>query len=69
MRGTYEKDVTLAIARKLKALVDAEPNMRGILVRDGDYFVELKERVNKARKMRASVLSRRVSSFIWIFVG
>jgi N-acetylmuramoyl-L-alanine amidase len=53
--GTYEKDVTLAIARKLKTLVDAEPNMRGILVRDGDYFVELKERVNKARKMRADL--------------
>jgi N-acetylmuramoyl-L-alanine amidase len=53
--GTYEKDVTLAIARKLKALVDAEPDMRGLLVRDGDYFVELKERVNKARKMRADL--------------
>ena len=53
--GTYEKDVTLAIARKLKLLVDAEPSMRGILVRDGDYFVELKERVNKARKMRADL--------------
>ncbi len=53
--GTCEKDVTLAIARKLKALVDAESNMRGILVRDGDYFVELKERVNKARKMRADL--------------
>jgi len=53
--GTYEKDVTLAIARKLKALVDAESNMRGILIRDGDYFVELRERVNKARKMRADL--------------
>jgi len=53
--GAYEKDVTLAIARKLKALVDAEPNMRGMLIRDGDYFVELKERVNKARKLRADL--------------
>ena len=53
--GTYEKDVTLAIARRLKALVDAEPNMRGMLVRDGDYFVELKERVSKARKVRADL--------------
>jgi N-acetylmuramoyl-L-alanine amidase len=53
--GTYEKDVTLAIARRLKALIDAEPDMRGVLVRDGDYFVELKERVNKARKMRADL--------------
>jgi N-acetylmuramoyl-L-alanine amidase len=53
--GTCEKDVTLAIARRLKALVDAEPDMRAVLVRDGDYFVELKERVNKARKMRADL--------------
>jgi N-acetylmuramoyl-L-alanine amidase len=53
--GTSEKDVTLAIARKLKALVDAESGMRAMLVRDGDYFVELKERVNKARKMRADL--------------
>jgi N-acetylmuramoyl-L-alanine amidase len=53
--GTCEKDVTLAIARRLKALIDAEPDMRGLMVRDGDYFVELKERVNKARKMRADL--------------
>jgi len=43
--GTYEKKVTLAIALKLKALVDAQPNMRGVLMRDGDYFVPLGERV------------------------
>jgi len=53
--GTCEKDVTLAIARRLKALIDAEPDMRGVLIRDGDYFVELKERVNKARKIRADL--------------
>lgn len=53
--GTYEKDITLAIARKLKLLVDAEPNMRGVLVRDGDYFVELRERVNRARKIPADL--------------
>ena len=53
--GTCEKDVTLAIARRLKAMIDAEPDMRGVMVRDGDYFVELKERVNKARKMRADL--------------
>ena len=53
--GTYEKNVTLAIARRLKALVDAEPNMRGVLVRDGDYFVPLHERVIKARKVRGDL--------------
>jgi N-acetylmuramoyl-L-alanine amidase len=53
--GTYEKNVTLAIARRLKALVDAEASMRGVLVRDGDYFVPLHERVNKARKVRGDL--------------
>ena len=54
--GTHEKDVTLAIARQLKALVDAQRNMRGVLIRDGDYFVALGERVGKARRLRADLL-------------
>ncbi len=53
--GTREKDVTLRIARRLKALVDAQPGMRGMLTRDGDYFVPLHERVTKARGMRADL--------------
>ena len=53
--GTYEKHVTLAIARRLKALVDAEPNMRGVLIRSGDYFVKLGDRVDKARKIKADL--------------
>jgi N-acetylmuramoyl-L-alanine amidase len=53
--GTDEKDVTLAIARKLKARIDAEPNMRAILTRDGDYFVSLVDRVHKARRVRADL--------------
>ncbi|NIO40132.1 MAG: AMIN domain-containing protein, partial [Burkholderiales bacterium] len=54
-RGTKEKDVTLAIARNLKAMVDREPNMRGVMIRDGDYFVPLGKRVEKARKVRADL--------------
>lgn len=54
-KGSHEKDITLAIAKKLKALVDAEPNMRGVLTRDGDYFVSLGGRVVKARKLRADL--------------
>jgi N-acetylmuramoyl-L-alanine amidase len=54
--GTSEKDVTLAIARRLKALVDGQPNMRGVLIRDGDYFVPLGERVGKARRLHADLL-------------
>lgn len=54
-KGTREKDVTLAIAKKLKALIDAEPNMRGVLTRDGDFFIPLHGRVNKARKLQADL--------------
>lgn len=54
-RGTFEKHVTLSIARKLKALIDAEPGMRGVLIRDGDYFIPLAERVQKARKVQADL--------------
>jgi N-acetylmuramoyl-L-alanine amidase len=53
--GTLEKDVTLRIARRLKALVDAQPGMRGVLIRDGDYFVKLGDRVTKARAIRAEL--------------
>jgi len=53
--GSNEKDVTLSIAKKFKEKVDAEPNMRGVLTRDGDYFVPLGTRVIKARKLQADL--------------
>ena len=53
--GTHEKNVTLSIARKVKARLDQEPNMRSMLTRDGDYFLELQERVRKAQKIRADL--------------
>jgi len=55
-RGSREKDITLMIARRLKALVDAEPSMRALLTRDGDYFLPLNTRVDKARQVRADLL-------------
>src|SRR3954471_12514518 len=55
-RGTREKNVTLMIAKRLKALIDAEPNMRAVLTRDGDYFLPLNTRVEKARQVRADLL-------------
>ena len=55
-RGSREKDITLMIARRLKTLVDAEPNMRALLTRDGDYFLPLDVRVDKARKVKADLL-------------
>ena len=54
-RGTYEKNVTLAIGRKLKRLIDAEPGMRAMLTRDDDYFVPLAARVQRARRVEADL--------------
>lgn len=54
-RGTNEKHVTLSIARKLKAQIDEIPGMRAVLVRDGDYFIPLVGRVEKARKAHADL--------------
>ena len=53
--GSYEKNVTLSIARRLKRKIDAEPNMRAVLTRDGDYFVPLGQRVIRARRVRADL--------------
>ncbi|MEZ0232864.1 MAG: N-acetylmuramoyl-L-alanine amidase [Methylophilaceae bacterium] len=53
--GSHEKNITLAIAKKLKAAIDAEPNMRGVLTRDGDYFIPLHGRVVKARKLQSDL--------------
>jgi N-acetylmuramoyl-L-alanine amidase len=54
-KGTYEKNVTLAIARKLKEQIDAAPGMRAVLIRDGDYFIPLGGRVTKARNAHADL--------------
>lgn len=54
-RGTYEKHVTLAIARRLKERIDREPGMRAILTRDNDQFVEHRERIARARRQQADM--------------
>ncbi len=53
--GSREKDITLAVARRLKAHIDKQENMRAVLTRDGDYFIPLHERVNKARRQQADL--------------
>lgn len=64
-RGTYEKTVTMTIARKLKAAIDAEPNMRALLIRDGDYFIKLEARVEKANLVNADLfVSIHADSFV-----
>jgi N-acetylmuramoyl-L-alanine amidase len=53
--GTREKDVVLAIARELSAKINAEPGMKAVLTRGGDYFVPLVERMRRARKQQADL--------------
>lgn len=53
--GSYEKNVTLAVAKRLKAKIDAEPNMRAVLTRDTDFFVPLQMRVQKARRIQSDL--------------
>jgi N-acetylmuramoyl-L-alanine amidase len=53
--GSYEKNVTLSVARRLKEKIDATPNMRSVLTRDGDYFIPLQQRVGKARRVQADL--------------
>ena len=54
-RGTKEKVVVMQISKKLKKLIDAEPNMKAVLIRNGDYFVPLATRVKKARAAKADI--------------
>jgi len=53
--GTREKDVVLAIARKLRDMINRQPGMRAMMTRDGDYFVSLGKRVEKARDAQADL--------------
>jgi len=53
--GTREKTVTLAVARRLAERIDAEPGMRAVLTRTGDYFVPFRERIRRARVQQADL--------------
>jgi N-acetylmuramoyl-L-alanine amidase len=53
--GTREKDVTLAIARALAQRINQEPGMRGVLTRNRDEFIELKDRIRRAQDARADI--------------
>ena len=54
--GIYEKNVTLSIARELKALLDKDPNFKGVLTRSSDYYISVPERSEIARKYKANFL-------------
>ncbi len=55
-RGSKEKDVVLAIGKRLKAKIEQQPNMRVIMTRNADFFVPLGTRVQKARAVQADLL-------------
>ena len=54
-RGTYEKNVVLAISRRLQRTLAGDPSMRVMLTRDDDFYVPLAERVKKARRVQADL--------------
>jgi N-acetylmuramoyl-L-alanine amidase len=53
--GTYEKDVVFSIAKKLEALVNAQTGMKAVMIRQGDYYVGLRKRMDIARAAKADV--------------
>ena len=54
-RGTREKDIALAVGKKMKALVNRTPGYKAILTRDADRYVTLRNRVKKARDVKADI--------------
>lgn len=53
--GTQEKNVTLAVARNLAAMINRQPGMKAVLTREGDFFIPLKERYRIARENNADL--------------
>lgn len=53
--GLREKDVVLDVARRLRDRLNEQPGMRAFMTRDGDYFVPLRDRVRKARRVQADL--------------
>ncbi len=54
-RGAYEKHVSLAIARELARQINKTRGMRAVLTRNGDYYIGLRDRIDKARKAKADL--------------
>ena len=53
--GTREKDIALAVARRMKKVINRTPGYKAILTRDGDRFISLRNRVKKAREAEADI--------------
>ena len=54
-RGSREKVITLSIAKRLKKVIDADPRMQAILIRTGDYYIDLQQRRLSAREKGADI--------------
>ena len=54
-RGVREKDVVMAIAKRLATYIGRESGMQAVMVRDGDYYISLRERIRRARQARADL--------------
>ena len=54
-RGTREKDVVLKIAKELEKLIKRERGMKAVMIRKGDYYIGLKQRVKKAQIAQADL--------------
>lgn len=54
--GTYEKHITLSVAKKLQAMIDAEPGMKAIMTRSADYYISPNRRPEIAREKKADLL-------------
>ena len=54
-RGLLEKDVSLALARRLSGMINREPGLHAVMVRDGDYYIQLRDRIRKAKEAQADL--------------
>lgn len=54
-RGTFEKDVALAVARKLEALMREDPRLTPVMIREGDYYMGLRDRTRRAHEKNADL--------------
>ncbi|MFO1256944.1 MAG: N-acetylmuramoyl-L-alanine amidase [Gammaproteobacteria bacterium] len=62
--GTHEKEIVMSVARKLQLSINRHPDMQAVLIRQGDYFVNLKDRVKLARRFGADMfISLHADSF------
>jgi N-acetylmuramoyl-L-alanine amidase len=54
-KGTSEKTIVLAIAKELARLIMKAPGLRAVLIRNGDYFIKLRDRIELARQYQADL--------------